>query len=122
MTQGFIDELTPDLQVLGIATLQLHYTETRSFGKFRIGIEAFSGGTIKHFQIGESGGQVVGLGADAVRDFLQIGNQHAKLRTPVTDVVLSNDSMALLLQNPCQAVTNYGAAQMPHVHFLGEVR
>ena len=37
-------------------------------------------------------------------------------------MVLSNDGMAQTFQHPSDAVTDDGAAQMPNVHFLGQIR
>ena len=51
-----------------------------------------------------------------------MGDQHAKLRSPITYMVLSYHLMAAGFQYAHEAVTDNGPAQVTYVHFLGEIR
>ena len=48
-------------------------------------------------------------------------DEHAELRAPVTHVVDADDLVTAELQDARQAVADDGAAQMAHVHVLGDV-
>ena len=52
---------------------------------------------------------------------LEVGDQHAELGPPVTDMVEPQHLVAAEFQNAGQAVANDRGAQMPHMHFLGDV-
>ncbi len=54
--------------------------------------------------------------------FPVMDNQHSELRAPVADVVLSDDDLAGEFQRTGQRIADDGAAQVPDVHFLREVR
>ena len=57
----------------------------------------------------------------ATVQFVEVREQHAELRAPVTDVVLAHDRVAEVLEGAHERVTD-GAAQVPDVHLLGEIR
>ena len=52
---------------------------------------------------------------------LEVGDQHAELGSPVTHVVEPQHLVAAEFQNAGQAVANDRGAQMPHMHFFGDV-
>ena len=79
-----------------------------------IGIEALLRGLIELFEVGQNLGRVAGL--------FEVREQHAELRAPVADVVLSDDAVAGLAQHAHHRVADDGAAQMADVHFLREIR
>lgn len=51
-----------------------------------------------------------------------MGDQHAELGTPITNVVHSHHIVAAELKNTAQSISNNGRAQVTHVHFLGDIR
>ena len=53
--------------------------------------------------------------------FFQISDQHPKLRAPVADVVLPDNTMAGKFIKPGNAVADNGTAQVADVHLLGDI-
>lgn len=51
-----------------------------------------------------------------------MANKHAKLRTPVSDVVDTVDEVALEFKNTANRFSNDRRAQVPDVHFLSNIR
>mmetsp|Transcript_15804 Transcript_15804/g.41602 ORF Transcript_15804/g.41602 Transcript_15804/m.41602 type:complete len:238 (+) Transcript_15804:1255-1968(+) len=52
---------------------------------------------------------------------LQVADQHAKLRAPVTDVVNPLDAVATELEEPADGVADDRGAEVAYVHLLGHV-
>ena len=48
-------------------------------------------------------------------------NQHPELGAPVANVVLRNHAVANASDNPTQAVSNHGRAQIPDMHLFRDV-
>jgi hypothetical protein len=59
--------------------------------------------------------------ARLVAGVLPAPEDHAKLGAPVTQVVVSNYPIADRRMDAGQAVANHGRAQVPHVHWLGDI-
>jgi hypothetical protein len=76
------------------------------------------GGTVKTFQICQIIGQCPVITAQRVH----VGDKHAKLSTPVANVILSYDAVSQCFQNADNRVADDGAPQMTNVHFLGKIR
>ena len=107
-------EAGPQLQAFRIARLQLDHQATRALGEVFGFVETAFGGAVEVFQVR----QLVAGG----RGFLQVGQQHAELSTPVADVVLTNDGVTEELENTGHAVANDGRTQVADVHLFGQVR
>ena len=88
-----IDKLFPQRQYGFIAALQLHNVFARSVGEGRIFVKAHFGGAVKLLQIRQLKRGIVFLLLD------QISDQHAKLRPPVSNVVLTDDGVAHKFQH-----------------------
>ena len=54
--------------------------------------------------------------------FKQVFNEHAERRAPVADVVLAHNLVAFELEHARESIAHDGCAQVPHVHFLRDVR
>ena len=107
-----IDKLFPQRQNGFIAALQLHNVFARGVGKGRVFVKAHFGGAVKLLQIRQFERGVVFLLLD------QIGDQHAELRTPVADVVLTDDGVAHKFQHARNAVADDAGTQMADVHLF----
>ena len=88
-----IDKLFPQRQHGFIAALQLHNVFARGVSKGRIFVKAHFGSAVKLLQIRQLKRGIVFLLLD------QISDQHAKLSTPVADVVLADNGVAHKFQH-----------------------
>ena len=111
---GNLNEPLPLHQHGRVARLKLHDGLSTAPLKVFVGIKALLCLTIEIFQIRQR------VRCRAL--FRHESQQHAELCAPVTDMVLSNDRMAQTFQHPSDAVTDNGAAQMPNMHLLGQIR
>ena len=114
MVQRNVDELLPQGQAVGIATLQCHHGLAGAFGKCRVGVETLFGFAIETLDVCQFVMYIAGIG--------EMGQQHAELRAPVTDVVLPHHPFAQVFQHPHHRIADDGAAQVPDMHLLGQVR
>ena len=106
---SLFDNLLPCEAFGGAATLELHDGLTSFVRKCGVLIEAIFGFAIESFEIRD----VLGLRFTA--DFVQVGNQHPKLCSPVADVVLSNDLVALGFDGAAEGVQGrHRLAQVVH--------
>ena len=96
--------------------MQLHNVFARGVGKGRIFVKAYFGGTVKLFQVRKFKRGIVFLLLN------QISDQHAELRTPVADVVLTDNGVAHKFQHARNAVADDAGTQMADVHFFGQIR
>ena len=110
-----IDKLFPQCQHGFIAALQLHNVFACGIGKGRVFVKAHFGGAVKLLQIRQLERGIVFLLLD------QISDQHAKLRTPVADVVLADNVVAHKFQYARNAVADDAGTQVADVHFLCQI-
>ena len=110
-----IDKLFPQCQHGFIAALQLHNVFARSVGEGRVFVKAHFGGAVKLLQIRQFKRGIVFLLLN------QISDQHAELRTPVADVVLTDNGIAHKFQHARNAVADDAGTQMADVHFFGQI-
>ena len=96
--------------------MQLHNVFACGVGEGRVFVKAHFGGAVKLLQIRQLKRGIVFLLLN------QISDQHAKLRTPVADVVLTDDSVAHKFQHARNAVADDAGTQMADVHFFGQIR
>ena len=111
---GNLNEPLPLHQHGRVARLKQHNGLSTAPLKVLIGIEAQLCLTIEIFQIRQR------IRCCAL--FRHESQQHAELCAPVPDMVLSNDRMAQTFQHPSDAVSDDGAAQVPNMHLLGQIR
>ncbi len=106
MSEGFINEHFPSVEIILITALQFNHTESGFFGEDGVVIKTLLGVTIKALEIGQRVRQVV------IRSyrFLHIGNQHAKLGAPITHMVLPNDRVAATLKHPDDGIPDNRSA------------
>ena len=114
MTHRDVDEPAPQRIRLGVAGLQRNDLRARPFRECGIRVEALLRGLIELFEVGQHLGSVTGL--------FEVREQHAELRAPVADVVLSDHAMPGIAQHAHDRVADDGAAQVADVHFLREIR
>ena len=113
-------ELAPQFQTFRVMGLQLDHQATGPGGERLRFVEALFGGTVEAFQVAQFAGQFGG--ALFVLLLFQIGEQHAELGPPVAHVVLANHVVTQEFQRSYDCIADDGRTQVPHVHFLGQVR
>ena len=113
MGERLVDELLPHLQHVRVAALQLDYVFPRQVGEGCVLVKALTRRLVEYFQIGQFRGRV--------RELVQVGDEHPKLRPPVTHVIVAHDFVAREFEDAGDGVADDCAAQMADVHFLGQV-
>ena len=113
MGQGYLYELLPGGLGAGFPALQIDDPGPRGAGKFLVRLVALGGQSIEVFEIAEAG-----VGGPFR---FKLHQQLAELRSPVADMILADDRVAQVLQQPRHGIADDGAAQVPHVHLLGEI-
>ena len=112
--KGNLYETPPAGSGSRVAGLQRHHHGAAGLGKGGVCIEAGLCGPIELFQIR----QRLGI----LTDFLEVGEQHAELSAPIADMVLPEHQMPQGFQDADHGIADDGAAQMPDMHLLGEIR
>ena len=95
--------------------MQLHNVFARGVGKGRVFVKSHFGGAVKLLQIRQLKRGIIFLLLN------QISNQHAELRTPVADVVLTDDGVAHKFQHARNAVADDAGTQMADVHLFCQI-
>ena len=113
MIQGDVDETAVPLANLGFSALQIDDRQPTPCRKIRVRVESLFGGAVEFFQIFQYLGVCARL--------REVGDQHAELGSPITNVVLANHVVPEAFEDLRHGVTNDGAAYMPHMHLFGEV-
>ena len=113
---GFFDEFFPEGNRAGITSLQLHDAPTGTIGEIGVFVELAFGLPVKGVEIAD-----VELGLFSSLLVEHVFDEHAELRAPVADVVLTDDRVAALLKDADDGVADDGRAQVPDVHFLRDV-
>ncbi len=113
-----VDEALPQAPAVRIARLQAHHVVARAAGEGGVGVEALLGVAVEALEVGERG--IVDRLARG-HHVLEVRDQHAELRAPVADVVLADHALAAKFERANHGIADDRAAQVPDVHFLGEV-
>lgn len=116
LLHGHVDQLLPHGAAVLITALQLDHVVARALGEGFVFVVVTLGLGVEGFQIAQ-----LHVGGVLVGHLLQIGDQHAELGTPVTDVVGTHHLVAEELQRTGGHVTEDGGADVVHRHLLGHV-
>ena len=117
LRHGDVHQLTPHLQEVLIAALQLNHVAARALGEGFVFVVVFFRFAIETFEVGQ--GHLTGV---FLLLFFQIRDQHAELGAPVADVVGADHLMAKKLQGTDRGIANDGRTQMADVHLFRHVR
>ena len=107
----------PHSQCFVVATLQQHYASTSTLFEFVTRIKFGSCLPIERIQV-TNREFVCGFGFTQIN---QVLNQHSERCSPVSNVVLTNHSVAYKLEHPHQRIANHRRPQMANVHFFCHV-
>ena len=111
-------ELAPEGPVFGIAGVELGRLGLRGRLDGRVALlDSILGQAIEPRQLAHGIGRVARL----VARVFPSPEDHAELRAPVAQMVVSNHTMAQRRVDPGQAVADHRRAQVPHVHRLGDI-
>ena len=112
------DALVPNVRVLFVAGLKFDQFPTTSFAHRRIRHRS----CVCFFVGPNELGKRVPLQRLLVQQVFPAPYHHPKLRSPIADVIISNDVVSEKARDPRQHVTERGAANVTDVHRLGHVR
>ena len=120
MSKRFVAERLPNLPRERIAALQQDDRLPRFRSERVVGVESRLGLHVEPFQVRDF--EFVGLLRDVWSNRAKMRDQHAELRAPVADVILTNDVVSLKLHHAGDAIADHRAPQMPDMHLLSQVR
>ena len=96
-----------------VSTLQGDNRAARAVREFGVRIKTLSRRSVEHFKVPKL--------RRVFLHILEMRDEHAELRAPVSHVILPNHVVAKCLENARHGIPD-GRPQVPHMHFLGEVR
>mmetsp|Transcript_31711 Transcript_31711/g.58691 ORF Transcript_31711/g.58691 Transcript_31711/m.58691 type:complete len:207 (-) Transcript_31711:50-670(-) len=111
----------PRGQGLLVSRLELDHALPRSRLEFLVDVEPPLGGLVERHEISEvdvPGGFRAQRGGELVA---KVFHEHPELRSPVANVVESEDVVAREGEEVGERVADDGGAEVAHVHFLGDV-
>ena len=112
------DHLFPNGDVFGIAGLEFHEFGLGLFEAGGIRIALGVDDLVEAFQFGNG----IAFERRAVQGLCPADQQLAKLRAPVTNMIVRNDVMPQQPQRALEGIANAGGTDVAHVHGLGHVR
>lgn len=114
---GEFEALGPDGEVFGVALLEFDEFLAAGIADGFVGFCGIAGMTIEAQQFGEG---ILRKGC-GVEDVFPRPSDHAKLSTPIADVVVGDDLVAEEAGDAGEAIANDGGADVADVHRLGDV-
>ena len=108
-----VDVAPPARAGVAVALLQLHHHGARPIGERRLAVEAGGRGGVEALQIRELFGILAAV--------VQVRHQASEPGAPVAHVVLSEHLAAKRFEHPRHRIADDRAAQMMHLHLLGEI-
>src|SRR5215469_1093037 len=102
----------PDVRGLLVTGLQLHQFLAAGFANLRVSTCEFVCFLVNAHDLG----QRIALQCSSIQQILPTPNDHAELRTPVTNMIIANHVVPEELRGARQRVAKHGAADVTYMH------